>query len=78
MIQPNNLPQELVDFLKDKNILEQFMRNCIKCKPSSTNYPNHLNEWISQAFIWRDSPESSTFWGNLNSDWYQHCKHIKK
>ena len=73
MIHPNNLPEELITFLKKKDALEQFMYNTITGDQSSINYPDSLDQWITLAFTWEQSNEGHAFWSNLNSIWYNQC-----
>lgn len=54
-------PKELVDFLKEENVLDLFMENepCLKATD------------ISQAFFWSDTRQGAKFWGKLHSKYYR-------
>lgn len=54
-------PKELVDFLKEENVLDLFMENkpCLKATD------------INQAFIWSETREGAKFWGKLHSKYYR-------
>lgn len=54
-------PKELVDFLKEENVLDLFMENKPYLKATD----------INQAFIWSETREGAKFWGKLQSKYYR-------
>jgi len=77
MIEPNNLPPELVTFLKKENLLTKFIKNSLTCNPSSPEYPTELYIWISYAFEWDTSIQGHTYWSQINRKWQNQIDNLE-
>ena len=73
MIEPNNLPSELITFLNERKLKDIFITNTLKCDPSSNTYPSELYYWISCAFDWTSSEHGYDYWSMVNKDWHDQC-----
>lgn len=65
------------NFLNENGVYEAFNSNCEDIYPMSiskdedewfSNY-NYPYEFISNSFIWKDTPEGQEFWLGLNNSW---------
>ena len=69
MISSNNLPDELIAFLKSKGLLAEFLEETRTAKPSSVNYPKKLDDWVTLAFSWGSAKRDFNFWSDIDREW---------
>ena len=62
MIIDKQVDEKLVAFLVDENVLDQFLVN-----KNNESRSTGIIAYVSQAFIWDDSPEGYTFWADLGA-----------
>ena len=73
MIEPNNLPKNLIIFLKANDCLKKFIFNSLTTEAPRKEYPYEDSDWISYAFPWRASYEGHSYWGKLSDNWRKQC-----
>lgn len=68
----------LIQFLKSKNVLEKFKENIIKhsFEERSEKLKGEVLDLLekdkltmSEAFVWKETPEGEDFWIELSREW---------
>ena len=67
------MEQIFIEFLKEHEAYENFIRN-LESDPEYSCLDELFNtiyysEWISLAFIWKDTPEGHDYWADLDFIW---------
>ena len=73
MIQPNNLPKELTQFLRKHDALDAFRRN-IALYSDKGKTPRHPINQLNEAFNWYRTPQGHAYWRNLHTEWMKYLK----
>ena len=71
MIQPNNLPDNLTQFLWDNRALQAYRANLAQFS-DDIRLPTNEDTWIDQAFTWDHTPQGSGYWDEIDSKWQTH------
>jgi hypothetical protein len=79
MVQPNNLPKELVMFLKGHGALKQYRANVAElCDDYITELPPAKTSWLDMVFTWGDTPQGSDYWDDLDTEWDKHLDNTEE
>lgn len=63
--------KDFIEFLKKKDVLEQFNNNLPSRKRFSRT--SGYGNLIDHAFCWADTYEGHIFWSDLSTEWEKHC-----
>ena len=78
MMQPNNLPKELIKFLKKNGALESYRAN-LSMLPNPGSRPSLNADWITAAFTWDGSLQGHSYWTEIDHKWskYLHVRRLR-
>lgn len=77
--------QQLINWLKKRNIYDSYMRNFNGNKVLSSNvflifddffeyYQNNPHKLLLRPFYWDETPEGEKYWGYIYNDWANFCE----
>jgi hypothetical protein len=71
MIIKSELPKTLCEFLEQNNAIDKFLENVNSVEQSSytTVLTHSPQEFLMMGFIWKETPEGSDYWAELNLKW---------
>lgn len=77
--------QQLLNWLKKRNIYDSYMRSFNGNQVLSSNvfltfddffnyYQTNPLKFLLRAFYWAETPEGEKYWGDIYNDWADFCK----
>ena len=66
-LQPNNLPEELVEFLSEERALQSYRTGLAVSRTAPLE--GCKGDWISNAFAWDATKEGHSYWEFINKRW---------
>ena len=73
MIDANNLPEKLTQFLHKHNALDAFRRN-ISLYSEEDEEPRRPINQLNEAFNWSTTPQGFNFWRELHGKWVRYLE----